>query len=375
MKRISILLLLLLLAIGCDSNPPAGKQDAGEPEKTASVSQADDFTAKVQEELQAQMEKMRPSDDDKAYLEAAISTNADNSPNGIFTNQDGISGYFSNYDAPFNFRWTGGTKEVTAFDGRTYQMLDGPGRLLVKHKGAETLLQLYDGSFSEGRWHGQGDLLSWDETECDGSNGFFSHYTGEFQYDRETGQGREVLIWFDCSYRPVIAVEYDGEMLKGASNGKGVRTNLLSGQVIHDGLWLEGDSFVGSSEEWSTANEMLNLRSAERQLIGMMMTGALNLGGYENSQPGQGALTIIMPQEAHSVSLRDQFGRSYTTGPVIYISQKNDDKEEVTGLGAIVDAKEEDYPLTLTMDYDLRGRKEYLRFTVAKPFTCILEEQ
>lgn len=359
---------LLLLATGCDWD---GRQQRAEAERAeAALRTAVEAVREAGEALSAEQEKVfRPTAEQSAYLEAFTAVGASGSPNGFFTNQDGVSGYFQGYDRPFNFIWTGGTAEFTAFDGQTYRVISGPGELLLKYHDDALLLQRSKGEFKDGLRHGYGEV--WSRNRAAGGHNY-QYYRGGFADDRMNGRG--VYVDYNLSGRGEHPYKYEGGMKDDEFHGQGLTTDLASGGMRYKGLWLEGRRFSGSLEDWRVGNEWSELNSVERQYKKALMTGELVLSGFINHKPGEGALTVFMPQDFENALMVDQNGRSYPLDAVRLPDGKTGGGPEEMVNVAILEAPLSAYPLTLTLSYGPENRRQHFQVTVKRPFGLILTE-
>jgi len=356
---------LLFLAPGCELDGQPSREEAEKAELAiqAAVDQARD----AGEALSAGQEHVfRPTADQAAYLESFTAINALGTVNGFFTNQDGISGYFRGYDRPFNFLWTGGTVEVTAFDGRTHRVINGPGELLLKYHDDALLLQRSKGEFKEGLWHGYGEL--WTRNRQAGGHNY-RYYRGGFANDQMSGRG--ILVNYNFSGLGDHPRKYEGDMEEGLFHGQGVLTDLATGEMVYKGLWLEGRRFAGSPDDWRAGVEWGELHTVERQYYNVLMTDELLLDGFINIKAGEGALIVAAPEAFENVTVADQSGRLYPVGafPPFKEGGRSDGPEvAVDGEAAVLDLPQSEYPLTLTVSYDRGSKRHYLQVTVKRPF-------
>lgn len=190
--------------------------------------------------------------------------------NGIFTNIDGVTAYLSNEEQPLSFHWTGANQEVQVFDGQTRRMINGTGELAIKFADDELLLQRYKGSVQNGLWHGRGELLA---REAYHYNAFY--YVGDFVHGRMEGRG--VYINNDLLDRGGIPFIYEGEFMDDTFHGRGVMTDLNTGEVIHSGLWLEGFPFDGNKKAWERENKKVEVLYAQRRYNDPRIMGQVEL--------------------------------------------------------------------------------------------------
>ena len=359
----------LLFAVGCDLD---GRREREEAEKTeAALQAAVDKAREAGEALSAGQEKIfRPTTDQTAHLDAFTARSVSDTANGFFTNQDGLSGYFQGYERPFNFFWIGGAVEMTAFDGRTYRVMDGPGELLLKYRDDALLLQRSKGEFKGGLWHGYGEL--WNRNREAGGHNYL-HYRGEFAGDHMDGRG--VYTNYNFTGRGDHPYKYEGSMKGGQFHGQGLLTDLVTGEMIYKGLWLEDRRFFGSPEDWRAGDQWSELNSVGRQYENVFMTGDLRLDdSLINPKPGEGLLAVIVPAAFENAALSDQAGRSYPVGlfkrPDEIILREAGD----TAHGALLEAPPSEYPLTLTLSYDLDNKRHHFRLTVKRPFVLVLDD-
>lgn len=369
MRRLLLYLAaaLLFCSAGCDFDRPGKREKAEQAEAAQQAALAKAWEAG--EALAAGQEKFfRPTADQSAYLEAHTARSASDAVNGFFTNQDGISGYFHGYERPFNFLWIGGTVEMAAFDGRTYRVMDGPGELLLKYQDDALLLQRSKGEFKGGLWQGYGEL--WNRNREAGGHNYL-HYRGEFVSDHMNGRG--VYTNYNFTGRGDHPYKYEGDLLDGRFHGQGMLTDLATGEMVYKGLWLEDNHFLGSLEDWRAGDQWSELNSVERQYQDVFMTGDLRLSGFVNSKPGEGALTVTVPQAFEKAMLVDQAGHSYPVG-----AMKNPDGSAEAGgamvNGAVVEASLDDYPLVLALSYEMANQRHHFRVTAKRPFGLILSD-
>jgi len=370
MRRLILCFIaVLLLTAGCDFFDRQKREEAEKAE--AALQSAVAETRDAGEALAADQEHVfRPTAEQAAYLETFTARSADDTPNGFFTNQDGLSGYFQGYDRPFNFLWTGGTAEVTAFDGRVYRVMDGPGELLLKYQDDALLLQRSKGEFKDGLWHGYGEL--WNRNRDAGGHNYL-YYRGEFSGDHMTGRG--VYINYNFTGRGSHPYKYEGEMKDDQFHGQGTLTDLATGEMDYKGLWMEDRRFSGSLEDWRAGDRWRELNSVERQYRDVFMTGNLRLdSSFINVKPGEGVLAVVVPDAFENVELGDQAGRSYPVGLFMHPDENISVNGEEPAKGAVIEAQLSAYPLTLTLGYDLGGKRHHFRVTVKRPFVLVLED-
>ena len=242
-----ILLGLMLAACSPDKKEPAPESPAAEAAETEAGSAA----KRMMEEALAQFQ---PTAEEAAFLDAAPAVNIHGQTSGYFTNQAGVTGYFSGYDLPFNFIWEGAVKPLTALDGQTYRVMDGQGRILLKYMHDDLLAQKYEGGMAEGLWHGYGRY--WRRNEDGEGHGFA--YAGEFKSDHMEGRG--VFVDYDFYLQGADPVEYRGEFKDSEFHGRGTATNLVTGEVVFKGLWFLGEPFFeGGPSQWAASEERAEL--------------------------------------------------------------------------------------------------------------------
>ena len=396
LKLIFMMMLSLFLASGCDLDFLVGDKKTDEEikaEAAAEAARAAQNRAYFEAMIAEPRAMLNLTSEEKNYLDAAVAVNASGSSNGIFTNQDGQSGYFNGYDKPFNFRWTGGTIQITAFDGRKYHIINGPGELVVKQAGQSTALQKYKGEIKEGLWHGQGQYWS-----LDGS----LSYEGRFEYDHMSGLGTFTRQDYDEETAEISAYIYEGEMSNDTFHGQGTFIDKATGQMRYKGLWFEDFFFEnnpgGSSHwnqwldsldtkrkysqelaqlpdiqaKWKKLEELRELYSVDRQYKNVLQTGAVDISGKVNDTPGEGLLTVIPAKETSNVVITDQAGHTYPVEPIIHPLEKDAKDKPRYVNGSLIEAAPDQYPLTLTISYDEDGRREHLRVTVKRPFIMTL---
>lgn len=382
-------LLFFLIAPGCDLT--GGQQQA---DKEAATRQAEVEAARVAgEAISAQQEDyFRPTPEESRQLDSSLAVNSLGTANGYFTNSEGISGYFSYYDHPFNFIWRGATTKVTGIDGQEYQMMDGPGELLIKYKDDNLLIQRFKGDFKEGLWRGHGDL--WTRNDHAGGHNYMS-YQGEVVDDKMEGRG--TYTDYNFSGDGETPWMYEGQMHDDGFHGQGNTTDLVTGAMLYKGLWLDGSIFEGSWEDWQKADSYNEINQVSRQYQNLLSTGLVDINGLINHpQPGEGALTVIYPLSFTDVVLTYQAGpqEAEQSAPTAATAENGRKRPptvlpkaqptEVPSLNerggqksfkTVVDPPASDYPLTLNMSYQEQGKKQYLRVTVKRPFTLIVNSQ
>ena len=398
-----ILTALLLLALAASAACKFNEDDAKAEEEAARTAKAMAAYQAAAEALSAAQENFfRPSPSESAFLTAGTAHNPLGTPNGYFTNQDGVSGYFQNYSRPFNFTWKGRTVAVQAFDGHTYQVIDGPGELTLKYAGDQLLLQRYKGEYKEGLWQGHGEFWS-RNGETGGHN--YMYYQGLFEHDRMTGRG--ALTSFNYGGMGQAPVRYEGEIMDGGPHGQGLATDLVTGEMMYKGLWLNGDRFPGGREAWRQRDQAAEMSRIDRQYMEVMMTDRLIIDGEINSKPGQGPLVAVFPESFGAVTVTDQTGRAYPAavpavpaagaGPSLDKAMEKLKERAETGESSddeglpekkerkaaqpdqrprvTLDLPLEAYPLVLTISYDRpQGTRHFLRLTVKRPFEMIVYE-
>lgn len=372
MKRTPLLTLLALILLvpvmGCKPDDEQPKATAKAAQNAAEQMARAEALAVGRALAAAQEEYFRPSPAQAAALEAGLATNPAGTPNGYFTNPEGISGYFQGYDLPFNFIWTGTTAERRTFDGRRLQLVDGPGELILKYAGDELFLQRFKGQFKDGLWEGHGE--HWIRNREVGGHNYL-HYVGSFRHDRMEGRG--VLVNYNFGGQQPFPIQYQGEMSDNAFHGQGLTTDLASGRMLYKGLWLDDQPFIGSRDQWRRAEAGAELNSIGRQYADVLMTDDLVISGFINTPPGQGALTVFLPEGAEKARLIDPAGRSHSAAQIAHPGRKKGVKEEgeILALGVSLELPLSDYPAPLTLSYDRDGKPQLLRLTVKRP--CGLE--
>ena len=320
----------------------------------------------------AQEDYFRPSPEEAAFLDAAVAVNQLGTPNGYFSNQDGVSGYFQGYRRPFNFTWKGAAVEIEGFDGRRHRVIDGPGELTLKYTDDDLLLQRYQGEYRAGFWQGHGRLWTRNR-EAGGHNYFF--YQGNFDHDHFEGRG--VMDNYNFNGRGNPPFRYEGEFSNGSFHGQGLVSDLSSGQMNYKGLWAEGRPYRGSREQWEKERQKADLESGERQYSDPLMTDQLNMTAHRHPAPGSNPLSVILPEGAELVFLSD--GRRMLDSPLRAIAhpvEKTPEGQPLSVEAITADFNEADYPLTLTLAYDDQGgRRQYLRFTAKRSFILELEPE
>lgn len=362
---LGLLLLMLLLPVGgCELVEEERPNEADQAARVAAEQKARSEALATGRALAAAQEAhFVPSPAQAATLAAGLALNPAGTPNGYFTNPEGVSGYFQNYDRPFNFIWTGATMERRTFDGQTLQLVDGPGELLLKYADDTLLLQRFKGEFKDGLWDGHGE--HWIRNrEADGHN--YLHYVGEFKHDRMDGRG--VLVNYNFGGGEAHPVRYEGEMSNNAFHGRGLTTDLATGRMIYKGLWLDDQPFPGSQDDWRKADAQAELNTPARQYSDVLMTDNLMLAGFINSRPGQGALTVFPPEGVENVVIIDHNGRSHSAGLIPHPVKKGEDQSALDVPGINLDLSPSEYPATLTLNYDWDGKRQLLRLTVKRPF-------
>lgn len=369
MKKIFLLallvLILLLPAPGCEGDKERPNEAAKAAKAAAEQRALAEALAIGQSLAAAQQEHFRPSPAQAAALEAGLALNPAGTPNGYFTNPEGISGYFQGYDRPFNFIWTGATAERRTFDGRTLQLVDGPGELILKYAGDELILQRFQGQFKDGLWNGHGE--HWIRNREAGGHNYL-HYVGEFRHDRMEGRGVLTNYNFGGKQPPV---QYEGEMFDNAFHGRGLTTDLASGRMIYKGLWFDDQPFLGSLDQWRRAEAGAELNAIDRQYADVLMTDNLLISGFINPQPGLGALTVFPPEGAEKALVTDPAGRTHPVARIVHPGRKGAEQAEVLAPGISLDLPLSDYPAVLTLSYEWAGKPHLLRLTVKRP--CGLE--
>ncbi|MDR1045743.1 MAG: hypothetical protein LBP33_11615 [Candidatus Adiutrix sp.] len=382
MTRISKIWILILAALmlglgGCRNEPEKSREAGRGAEEAAALAGAARRQAALDraagEALNAAQEDFfRPSPEEAAFLNAFVAVNRLGAPNGYFTNQDGISGYFQDYQRPFNFAWQGGTVEIQGFDGRRYRVIDGPGELVLKHVDDELLLQRYQGESRAGFWQGYGRLWTRNR-EAGGHNYFF--YQGGFAHDRFDGRG--VMSNYNFNGRGGHPFRYEGQFRNGVYHGQGLISDLANGQLRYKGLWADGQPYQESRDLWESEQLAADLEEGGRQYGDLLMTDRLEVTAYGRPAAGPAPLTVILPEGARRPELRDARRRLRPAR----VTVRHPVEKDGAGRPLEVEALEEnltaaDYPATLTLSYDDQGgRRQYLRFTAKRPFTMQLENE
>ncbi len=371
MKRMLVLWLaglsLLILAAGCEFD--RDREKAAEAQAAEAEQRAKAQARIAGEALAAAREGVfKPDPAERALLEAGTAINPLGTPNGYFTNPEGVSGYFTNYERPFNFTWNGGTVEKRAFDGRTYRIMDGPGELALKYVDDPLILQRYKGDMTGGLWNGHGE--HW--TRNAGAGGHhYMFYQGDFRLDHMNGQG--VLINYNFGGPGGVPVKYEGELRGDEFHGQGLFTNLATEEVIYKGLWFEGCAFTGSRGQWLAEDDGGELREVNRQFADPLMTDRLEFSGFINPDPGRGPLTIVLPRDVERAVITDQTGRVYPIEKVAHPTLRGPGDLEIFVPGARQEPPLADYPLTLNFSYDRGGLHHFLRLIVKHPFGLVVE--
>lgn len=374
MKKIILLGLLMLLLVSlvraCDEDDKQ-PSEADKAAKAAAEQQARAEALAFGRTLAAAQEvHFVPTPAQAATLEAGLALNPGGTPNGYFTNPEGVSGYFENYDRPFNFIWTGPTTERRTFDGRTLRLADGPGELILKYAGDQLILQKFKGEIKDDLWEGHGE--HWIRNrKVDGHN--YLHYVGEFKHDRMDGRG--VVSNYNFGGGESFPLQYQGEMFANASHGRGRTTSLATGRLMYKGLLFNEQAFSGSREQWLRAEAEAELKDIGRQYSDLLLTDDLLITGFINPEPGRGPLTIFPPEGAENVRVIDSGGRAYPVARIPYPAQTGTEQEALQRPGISLDLPLSDYPASLTLSYDWEGKRQLLRLTVKRPFGLELKRR
>ena len=370
MRRLILCIIAgLLLTAGCDFFDRQKREEAEKAEAALQAAAAE--AREAGEALAADQENIfRPTAGQTAYLDSFTARSFSDTPNGFFTNQDGLSGYFQGFERPFNFFWIGATVELTAFDGRTYRVMDGPGELLLKYQDDALLLQRSKGEFKGGIWHGYGEL--WNRNRGAGGHNYL-YYRGEFSGDHMSGRG--VYINYNFTGRGSHPYKYEGEMKDDQFHGQGTLTDLATGEMDYKGLWMEDRRFSGSLEDWRAGDRWREINAVERQYQDVFMTGNIRLNNsFISPKPGEGPLAILVPAAFESAALTDQTGRSYAVGLFQHPDEIIPVGDGVTANGALLALPPSAYPLTLTMSYDFNDKRHHFQITVKRPFVLVLDD-
>lgn len=346
--RVTLILLSFVLA-AC--TPSEKKEEAAAPPEVYTETETEKMLNRV-------AEKFQPTKEEAAFLEAGPAVNILGQTNGYFTNQAGVTGYFAGYDMPFNFIWEGEVKTLSALDGQTYQVMDGEGKILVKYRHDDLLLQRYEGGMSEGLWHGYGNV--WFRNQDGLANSY--NYVGEFQYDLMEGRG--VFTNYDFFMQDANPTEYKGEFQDNAFHGQGAEVDLVTGQLLFKGLWLTDEPFSGGPSRWEEID-----RAYEKENYGRLITvGPVEIESWNNNPTvGEGALTVITPEEAKNVEITLN-GQPQKYGLILHPYEKSEDGSDTYASGLISDIPPGDYPQALTVTFEREGRREGVSLTAKRPF-------
>ena len=305
--RIMSLAALLILAwplTACElfEDKEAGRADQlREAEALAREKEADEAGRALAAGL---ADRFTVSPDEMKLLNAAPATNALGTANGFFTNPQGVSGYFQGFARPFNFIWTGRTEALKAFDGRTYRVMSGQGRMLLKYMDDDLLVQSYEGEAVRGLLEGFGEQWS-RNVEAEGHH-YFS-YRGEFKHDQMNGRG--TLSDFDFSASGNRPVKYEGEFKNNMYHGQGRAFDLATGRMFYKGLWLGGQTFQGAQSQWAEADEKFS-REWANGFTDVLMTDEVEVAGLA-LESLDGALFIWPPLNAEIIKAVEQTGHRY----------------------------------------------------------------
>ena len=301
------------------------------------------------------------SPEELKLLNTAPAINPLGTINGFFTNSQGVSGYFQGFAKPFNFIWTGRTEALKAFDGRTYQVMSGQGRMLLKYMDDDRLVQSYEGEAACGLLEGFGEQWS-RNIEAEGHH-YFS-YRGEFKHDQMDGRG--TLSDYNFAASGSRPTKYEGEFKNNMYHGQGRAFDLATGQMLYKGLWLGGQTFQASQSQWAEADEEYRLEGGNG-FSGVLMTDEIEVAGLV-PETLDGALFIWPALNTETVRAVDQTGHKYSFGRIENVPEMIG---EVGGEFTIFGCREKrpitDYPLTLDIRYEREGRPHFLRFTVLRP--------
>lgn len=310
-----------------------------------------------------------PTAEERFVLDAAPAVNQQATANGIFTNSQGVAGYFQGFEKPFNFIWTGDAISREAFDGRTYRLMNGPGQMLLKYLDEDLLTQRYEGETNQGLLDGFGELWSRNNDLPDGHH--YYSYRGELRHDQMEGRG--AVSDYDFQGDGTHPYRFEGELRNNLFYGHGRAYDLATGRMIGKGLWLAGQPFPGSEEEWKLAdgeNERENVDFAYGRVL---MTDSLIVGGLNNDDSRE--LIIIPPPDAERLLLTDSRGRQYFFSQLEHPALRDEQGQAIDGVtvqGVRADWPASDYPLTLDFSYQRLGRDHCLRLTVLRPFILVL---
>ncbi|MDL2259976.1 hypothetical protein LJB99_03770 [Deltaproteobacteria bacterium OttesenSCG-928-K17] len=355
-----------LLISGCDDQ---AEEQARQAESLARTAEAEKASAAGRSLIAAQAIIFKPGAEEMEAL-AAPAVNALGTPNGYFTNGEGVSGYFHGFEGPFDFYWKGGTSTIKAFDGRSYKAMNGPGTMLIKMNGAPILMQRYTGETKDGLLHGHGEI--WHRNPDADGHAYFS-YTGDFVHDQMEGFG--VISDYDFSGDGAHPFRYEGEIKNNLFHGQGRAYDLATGELLRKGLWLFGDPFDGDEQTW--AKEAANHEKAwnKLQVENVLITDQIEISGLARIGQEAVPLTIITPEDAADIKITDQSGHSYQLGPVPHPNLKNNKGEPLTAYGASDLRPAEAYPLTVTVSYTRAGLAHFARFAVKRPATVVLKAE
>jgi hypothetical protein len=253
-------------------------------------------------------------------------------------------------------------------DGQTYQIMDGPGKIRLKYLHDDLLLQSYEGDVAEGLWQGYG--TTW-ERNANGEHHSYS-YTGEFKDDQAEGRG--VVRDYDSEMRNENPYEYRGEFKYGQYHGQGTETDLVTGQVLYRGLWFDGQTDKAfTKRSFEAAEEEAELNQPRRSMERLMLFGPTDWGAYTNDTPGEGPLTVILPEDAKNAKIVDLNGRAFEVEIIRHPAEKKEDGSDIYVTGMSQNLPAAAYPLTLTVTFDREGNeKAGASFTVKRPFVLEL---
>ena len=357
--------LAALLMAACDRSEDDRASKAAEQKSETQAETGD--PGQAEGDLAASFAGLfEPAPEEKNLLEAGPAVNPLGTVNGFFTNPQGVSGYFQNYEKPFNFTWSGKTETLKAFDGHVYQVMAGPGRMALKYMDEDKLLQRYDGETAQGLLNGFGE--QWSRNNLSEGHHYFV-YRGDLRHDQMEGQG--IMSDYDFSAQEVPPVRYEGGLRNSLFHGQGRIFDLSTGETMQEGLWLANEPFEGSEEEWRQAVKDYDLESADRQYRDVLMTDDLVLDGLLDE--GAEELVVIAPQDAENVTAVDQTGHKYVFASGSYLEDLGYSGEWATALGSREKRPLSDYPLTIDLSYSRNGKKHVLRFTALRPFGLVVQ--
>lgn len=372
MRKILLTILTLALALNLGACDFFGGQDGSESEQALEELQKMALAQEAARQGKALAAGFaglfEVSADEKKILEAGPAVNALGTVNGFFTNPQGISGYFQSYEKPFNFIWTGRTEKIKAFDGRTYQAMSGPGVMILKYMNEDQLLQRYEGESSRGLLQGYGE--QWSRNNSSQGHHYYS-YRGELKHDQMDGRG--AVADYDFLDQDSPPIRYEGELRNNLFHGHGRAFDLSTGMMLRKGLWLGGQPFDGTEEQWRRAEEEYDREYGQVQYRDVLMTDALTLEGFVLADLEE--LMIFPPPGAEKVRAFDQAGRQYSFAVQAHPMRGDDEGEHLQVLGCREKRPLSDYPLNIEMSYQRHGKQHFLRFTALRPFGLDIESE